>query len=69
MKRIWLIFLSCMLILSCSIVCGCKQEDGLSTAELHEVTRSVFYAPQYVAVSKGFFEEEGLKINITTSGG
>ncbi len=37
--------------------------------ELHEVTRSVFYAPQYVAISMGFFEDEGLDVRITTSGG
>lgn len=34
-----------------------------------EVTRSIFYAPQYVALSQGFFEEEGLKIDLTTGSG
>jgi len=29
-----------------------------------EVTHSVFYAPQYVAVTEGFFEEEGLLVEI-----
>jgi len=36
---------------------------------LNEVTRSVFYAPQYVALNLGFFEEEGLKIDITSGQG
>ena len=27
---------------------------------LNEVTHSVFYAPQYVAMSQGFFADEGL---------
>jgi NitT/TauT family transport system substrate-binding protein len=34
-----------------------------------EVTRSVFYAPQYVALSEGFFEDEGLEIDLTTGSG
>lgn len=34
-----------------------------------EVTRSIFYAPQYVALSQGFFEEEGLEIDLTTGSG
>ncbi len=34
-----------------------------------EVTRSVFYAPQYVAISQGFFEECGIEIDLTTGQG
>ena len=41
----------------------------VTTINLNEVTRSVFYAPQYVAISNGFFEEEGLKLEITTGQG
>ena len=47
-----------------------KQEQAeLKTIQLNEVTRSVFYAPQYAAIAKGFFEEEGLKLEITTGQG
>lgn len=48
-----------------------KQEDdsGLTTIQLNEVTRSVFYAPQYVAIANGYFEQEGLNIEITTGQG
>ncbi len=46
-----------------------KEEIGLKTIQLNEVTRSVFYAPQYVAISNGFFEQEGLKLDITTGQG
>lgn len=51
-----------------------KNSEDESTAEmktiqLNEVTRSVFYAPQYVAISNGFFEKEGLEIEITTGQG
>lgn len=49
---------------------GCSTEDdGLTKVELAEVTRSIFYAPQYVAISEGFFEEEGLDVELTTTWG
>lgn len=46
-----------------------KKVSDLKTLQLNEVTRSVFYAPQYVAISNGFFEEEGLELEITTGQG
>ena len=45
------------------------QTANLQKIRLNEVTRSVFYAPQYVAIAKGFMEEEGLEIEITTGQG
>lgn len=44
-------------------------ENELRTIQVNEVTRSVFYAPQYAAISQGFFEEEGLEIELTTGQG
>lgn len=46
-----------------------NETADLQTIQLNEVTRSVFYAPQYVAISNGFFEEEGLELEITTGQG
>ena len=37
--------------------------------KVSEVTHSVFYAPQYVALGLGFFEEEGLQIDLMNGGG
>lgn len=45
------------------------EQVALTKVKLNEVTRSVFYAPQYVAIAKGFMEEEGLEIEITTGQG
>ena len=45
------------------------EEIGLTKIRLNEVTRSVFYAPQYVAIAQGYFEKEGLEIEITTGQG
>lgn len=67
MKKILTRMLS-MLLLLCALT-GCAADSGLREVSLHEVTRSVFYAPLYVAVEKGFFAEEGLEVSIVTSGG
>lgn len=45
---------------------GACGKDELKEVKVGEVTRSIFYAPQYVAIEKGFFEEEGLKIDLKT---
>ena len=49
--------------------CGAPAEPQVKTLRLCEVTHSVFYAPQYVALSQGFFEEEGLAIELSNGGG
>jgi len=46
-----------------------NQIASLQKIRLNEVTRSVFYAPQYVAIAKGFMQEEGLEVEITTGQG
>ncbi len=46
--------------------CGEKNENKL---RISEVTRSVFYAPLYVAINNGYFADEGLEIEISTASG
>ena len=46
-----------------------NQEKDVKTIKLNEVTRSVFYAPQYAAITQGFFKEEGIELEITTGQG
>ena len=63
------VVLAAVVMLS-AVLCGCSQESGeLTTVHLNEVTHSVFYAPQYVAMELGFFEEEGIAIELTNGGG
>jgi len=55
----------CMLLLS-----GCSQNDsGNTSVTLNEVAHSIFYAPQYVAIEEGYFEEEGIDLTLVNGGG
>ncbi|MCP1185138.1 ABC transporter substrate-binding protein [Paenibacillus sp. 1781tsa1] len=48
---------------------SCNKEENAAKITIGEVTRSVFYAPEYVAVAQGFFEEQGLEVEIQTTAG
>ena len=64
--------LCCALLLLSLLLTGCggKEADAERvTVRLNEVTHSVFYAPQYVAMELGFFADEGLDIELTNGGG
>lgn len=69
MKKGICVVLAALVMLS-AMLCGCSQESkDLVTVRLNEVTHSVFYAPQYVAMELGFFAEEGIAIELTNGGG
>ena len=57
------------IILTLGVAAGCEKKNGLTRINLNEVVHSVFYAPQYVSLEKGFFEEEGLKIELSVGQG
>lgn len=62
-----------ILVIMIGIILARKQTPNdkaeLKIIQVSEVTRSVFYAPQYIAINNGFFEENGLKIELTTGQG
>lgn len=46
-----------------------KESSNLTKVKVAEVTHSVFYAPQYVALEEGYFKDEGLDIELTLTSG
>jgi len=57
-------------IVAYSVSTNKKSEvSQVKTIQLNEVTRSVFYAPQYLAIANGFFAEENIELEITTGQG
>lgn len=69
MKKIAMISLFLFLLIIPLAACNKQTKEEIKTVRVAEVTRSIFYAPQYVALSKGFFKNEGLKVELTTTWG
>ncbi|MFE5317312.1 ABC transporter substrate-binding protein [Paenibacillus sp. NPDC056579] len=71
MKRIkWGRIVAVLLAMALMLTaCGPGKKEEVTKVRIGEVTRSIFYAPQYVAISKGFFKEQGLDVELTTTAG
>ncbi len=71
MKK-FLVYFLCLALILGTLLVGCnkqKSEDELIPITLNEVAHSIFYAPQYVAIEKGYFTSEGLKLTLDTGYG
>ena len=72
-RIIYIIVIVLIVVLAVGIFIATRQkgnnEGELKTIDVNEVTRSVFYAPQYVAINNGYFEENGMEIELSTGQG
>lgn len=69
MKNRLRMYISFSLIISLAVFIAACSSSEAKIVRVAEVTRSIFYAPLYVAIEKGFFEDEGLDIELTTTWG
>lgn len=65
-KRICLLF--CCLICICLAFTSCKTSSK-TKIRVAEVAHSVFYAPQYVALELGYFDDQGLEVELINANG
>ena len=72
MRRYLVILMMPCFVMLFGICClaGCEgSKHHLKKVRLNEVAHSIFYAPQYVAIEKGYFEKEGIGLELTTGFG
>ena len=70
MKKIIFSIIGILIILGIVLIPSLfKKEDKLTKVKVAEVAHSIFYAPQYIADSLGYFEEEGLDVEIILTSG
>ena len=66
-KRIVSLALIALLATVSLLGCTPKEEpkkSGNTKVVLNEVAHSIFYAPMYVAIEEGYFEEEGIDLEL-----
>ena len=69
MKKLFALTIAILLSLSVFTGCGMKEDAALTKVTLSEVAHSIFYAPMYVAIEEGYFEEEGINLDLVTAFG
>ena len=68
MKKLIAICL-CVMMVSLCLVAFISCDKPTNQIRLTEVTHSLFYTPQYLALALGYFEEEGLDVVISNGSG
>lgn len=75
MKKFITYFISAIVILFLALLVlldlndNDNNEKKLKKINLAEVAHTIFYAPQYAAIEKGYFKDNGIDINLTLTAG
>ena len=69
MKKLLSLALAASLAMVMLAACTVKEPSNLTKITLSEVAHSIFYAPMYVAIEEGYFEEEGIDLELVTAFG
>ncbi|MGN0328921.1 MAG: ABC transporter substrate-binding protein [Lachnospira sp.] len=67
-NRVISVILATIFVISMT-ACSSTNNTGNKKITLNEVAHSIFYAPQYVAIELGYFEEEGIDLTLETGFG
>lgn len=70
-KKIGAVYLAAVVLMIAVSGCGkeSKPADGKTKVVLNEVAHSIFYAPMYVAIEEGYFEDAGIELTLVTGFG
>lgn len=82
-KRILAVLLTSLMVMGLMSACSSKESKETSSdtgsgksekqetvdVTLNEVAHSIFYAPMYVAIEEGYFEDEGINLDLVTGFG
>lgn len=77
LKKAALLILTTLLVVGSLAGCGKQTSlenddssfDSLTAVTLNEVAHSIFYAPMYVAIEEGYFEEAGIDLTLVNGFG
>lgn len=75
-KRFTALLLVALMLSAAVCACASKEEDAAgenlpeeTKVVLNEVAHSIFYAPMYVAIEEGYFQKEGIDLELVTGFG